>query len=209
MPAILLFINDASSNDKTLIDTLIVWDSQLTAHGLKIMEYRKNFVKKINILANSIHKSLTNDKESLTIIYKNNVSAEDFMTRLEKNRERDIALGTTSIGVHKDDLVFFLNDIDARTYGSQGQRRCVSLSLKMAEIEFIKAETSKNPILLLDDVLSELDKKRQKSLINSIGGIQTIITCTGMDVLSPAYFAENAEIDVYNVDNGEIRKNLL
>jgi len=189
--------------DATLKDTLCIWDEQLVAHGSKIIEYRKNFVKKIDKLARYIHKGITGNAEELSVTYKNNVDPAEFLARLEKSRERDITLGTTSVGIHKDDLVFLLNGVDARTYGSQGQRRCVSLSLKLAEIELIKAEAAKNPILLLDDVLSELDNKRQKSLIESIGGIQTIITCTGIDILRPDYFGEKA-VKIYNVENGKI-----
>jgi len=190
--------------DVALKDTLCIWDEQLVAHGVRIIEYRRSFVKKIGKLAGDIHKKITDNIEELSVTYKNNVEPAEFMARLGKNRERDIALGTTSVGIHKDDLVFMLNDIDARIYGSQGQRRCVSLSLKLAEIELIKEEAGKNPILLLDDVLSELDSKRQKSLIESIGGIQTIVTCTGIDVLKPDYFGNNAIVKIYNVENGRI-----
>ena len=193
-------------NTYELNEMLNIWDEQIVEHGIKIINYRKEFIKKINEIANVIHKGIS-EKEELRIDYKNNVESSDYMEKLRKNRERDILMGTTSIGVHKDDISFFLNGIDARMYGSQGQRRCVSLSLKLAEIEMIKSETSKSPVLLLDDVFSELDKGRQRALVNKIGGIQTIITCTGIDVLNPNYFNSNRSIRTYNVEKGTIKRN--
>ena len=90
-------------------------------------------------------------------------------------------LKTTSTGPHRDDLGFFFDDMDVRKYGSQGQQRCAALSLKLSEIELVKSITKDTPILLLDDVLSELDKNRQNYLLNHIHHIQAMITCTGLD----------------------------
>ncbi len=185
----------------SLKDTMFVWDEQLVNHGTKIIKYRINFIEKINFIANSIHSKITNNAENLKIEYKYNVSEKDFLHKLNKNLERDILLGNTSVGVHKDDLGFYINGTDVRIFGSQGQQRTASLSAKLAEIELIKEKKHKIPVLLLDDVLSELDEHRQKYLIKSIYGIQSIITCTGIeDIMSK--ISEKAT--VFKVENGNV-----
>lgn len=190
--------------DKSLIDSLEVWDSQLISHGIKIIKFREEFIQKINIIANSIHKEVTNGLEELSIIYKPYVSIKDFEAKLNKNNSRDIFLGTTNVGIHKDDISFFINNIDTRVYGSQGQQRTASLSTKLAEIELIKQEKNSTPILLLDDVFSELDESRQLYLLKTIKSIQTIITCTGvLDILN-----NNIEKSlIFKVKNGQITLN--
>ena len=100
---------------------------------------------------------------------------------MKKSRERDIRMRSTSVGPHRDDICFLNEDIDIRKFGSQGQQRTAALSLKLSEIELVKRATKDKPILLLDDVLSELDKHRQNYLLDSINDIQTLITCTGVD----------------------------
>ena len=127
---------------------------------------------------------------------------------MEQNREKDIKYKTTSVGPHRDDISFFVkssdNDvkIDIRKYGSQGQQRTAALSLKLAEIELVKKVTKDKPILLLDDVLSELDSSRQNYLLQSIGDIQTIITCTGIDEFVNNRFEINK---IFKVKNGTIQ----
>ena len=106
-------------------------------------------------------------------------------------------------GPHRDDIVFLVNGIDIRKYGSQGQQRSAALSLKLSEIEMIRRTISDPPVLLLDDVLSELDANRQNHLLESIKGIQTIITCTGLDEFVNNHFSMN---QVYQVVNGRIVK---
>lgn len=101
--------------------------------------------------------------------------------KVKNSRQKDIKYKATSKGPHKDDLIFLINDNDVRKYGSQGQQRTAALSLKLSEIELVKLVIKDTPVLLLDDVLSELDSNRQNFLINSIGDIQTIVTCTGLD----------------------------
>ena len=121
--------------------------------------------------------------EDINIVYNKNCEAEDLLRRLEENRDRDIKYKSTSIYPHKDDLLFFNDDKNIRIYGSQGQQRTIALSLKLAELELVKNLINDTPVLLLDDVLSELDSERQNHLLNSIDDIQTIITCTGLDDL--------------------------
>ena len=166
---------------KDLEDTLEIWDIQLAAYGQRIIEAREKFIAQLNGIIYEIHQSLSGGKENLVIHYLKNCESEELLESLKKNRERDLKLKTTSTGPHRDDLGFFFDDIDVRKYGSQGQQRCAALSLKLSEIELVKSITKDTPILLLDDVLSELDINRQNYLLNHIHNIQAMITCTGLD----------------------------
>lgn len=167
--------------NRGLKDTLEIWNSQLIEHGKKIIALRQEFIDSLNEIMKKKHRSLTGDKESIEVSYKPNCPAETMADRLFLEEERDIFLGTTSVGPHRDDMVFEIEDKDLRKYGSQGQKRTVALSLKMAEIEIVEKTIGEKPILLLDDVLSELDRNRQNYLLENIKGIQTIITCTGLE----------------------------
>lgn len=172
--------NNLLKNDrKSFIDTLDIWDSQLVLYGRKIIQARQNFINELNEMGNKIHKNITDNVENLKIEYKPSVVSEEYESKLISSREKDIYYGTTNYGIHKDDMVFYINDVNARDYGSQGQQRTVCLTLKLSEIGLIKNKIGEKPVLLLDDVLSELDKKRQNFIINSIEGIQTVITSTG------------------------------
>ena len=162
-------------------ETLSIWDMQLVSFGSKMIERRILFVEQLNEIIYEIHKRLTGGREEIKIVYEPNVSIEDFESRLKGSQMRDIKAKITSVGPHRDDFCFMVDGIDIRRYGSQGQQRTAALSLKLAEIELVKKITGDTPILLLDDVLSELDCKRQNQLLGSIGEIQTIITCTGME----------------------------
>ena len=115
------------------------------------------------------------------IVYEPDTEAENLENALRISREKDIKYKMTSVGPHRDDFSFVVNGVDIRKYGSQGQQRTAALSLKLSEIELVKKVTGDNPVLLLDDVLSELDSNRQNYLLNNIGNIQTIITCTGLE----------------------------
>lgn len=189
--------------DSSLKETLFVWDNQIVEFGIKIIKSRMSFIYKINEISHNIHLNITNNKEKLKIEYKPSVIQEDFLDKLKKNLEKDVFYGSTSYGPHKDDLNFYINDVNVRDFGSQGQQRTASLSTKLAEIELIRQEKNREPILLLDDVLSELDKTRQKFLINFIKDIQVIITCTGVEDFIKN-FKENYSI--YRVENGKISK---
>lgn len=184
-----------------LKDTITVWDSQLVSYGKQMIEARIKFVDQLNVIIEQIHKNLSGGKENLKITYEPDVTCEDFERKLSMNMERDIKLKFTSVGPHRDDFGFMVNDIDIRKFGSQGQQRTAALSLKLAEIELVRQITKDNPILLLDDVLSELDSNRQNYLLNSIGDIQTIITCTGLDEFVNNRFEINK---VFKVTNGTI-----
>lgn len=169
------------SFNSNLMDTLYIWDEKLIEYGIKIIDTRFNFINNLNELVGDIHKNLTGGKEKLILKYDPNVSTENFKDKLKLSLERDMALKITNIGPHRDDMSFLCQNIDIRKFGSQGQQRTAALSLKLAEIDLVKSVIKENPILLLDDVLSELDRQRQTHLLNSIGDIQTIITCTGLE----------------------------
>ena len=173
-------LRQISFNSK-LLDTLSIWDEQLIKYGKEIIKARENFINQLNEIVFEIHNKLSGGKEKFIIKYEPNVSKDDFEKKLKKSREKELRMQTTSIGRHRDDMVFFDGNIDIKKFGSQGQQRTFALSLKLAEIELVKKIIKDKPILLLDDVLSELDNKRKKYLLDSIDGIQTIITCTGLD----------------------------
>ena len=183
-------------------DSLPVWDEQLNITGCRIMATRAAFVSKISSIAKDVHNHITQGKEELSLTYQPNIpEPENFPRLLEKAHERDIILGTTSAGIHKDDILFTINGIPARNFGSQGQQRTAALSAKLAEIEIMRSSANSTPVLLLDDVLSELDGSRQKFLMTQINDLQTIITCTGLeDVLT----RNLADVNVIQVKDGEV-----
>ena len=166
---------------------LDVQDKQLCEYGSVIIKTREKFISDLNEIIRPIHSKLTGEKETLSVYYEPNVAAADFEKKLKAARQKDSYAKQTTVGPHKDDFSFIISKnedvegIDIRKYGSQGQQRTASLSLKLSEIEIVKKAKKENPVLLLDDVLSELDSNRQNYLLNTIGNIQTIITCTGLD----------------------------
>lgn len=166
---------------KDLMDTLESWDIQLVKYGSEIIRYREKFIKHLNKTIQQIHKKLTGGKEHMLLTYDRNVAYDEFLTEIGRKREKDLKYLTTNAGPHRDDLGFMVNDIDIRKYGSQGQQRTAALSLKLAQIQLVKEVMKESPILLLDDVLSELDSSRKIYLLESIKNTQTIITCTGLD----------------------------
>ncbi|MDE6129174.1 MAG: DNA replication and repair protein RecF, partial [Lachnospiraceae bacterium] len=184
-----------------LKDTLTIWDSQLVSFGSKIIERRKIFTEQLNEIISEIHRKLSGGKEEISVYYNPDVSAKDFEVKLKVNQERDIKLKQTTVGPHRDDFSFMIGKLDVRRFGSQGQQRTAALSLKLSEIELVKKIAKDFPVLLLDDVLSELDSNRQNYLLNSIGDIQTIITCTGLEEFVNNRFEINK---VYRVNNGKV-----
>ena len=184
-----------------LKDTLNIWDMQLVSYGIKIIERRELFVSQLNEIIYDIHKKLSGGKEEIEIVYEPNVEAADMEEKLKRMMDTDIRAKMTTIGPHRDDFSILIGGIDIRKFGSQGQQRTAALSLKLAEIELMKKITRDNPVLLLDDVLSELDSNRQNYLLNSIGDIQTIITCTGLEEFVNNRFEINR---VYKVSDGTV-----
>jgi len=185
--------------DNSFRDTLFVWDKQLVDFGKKIINTRTNFINSISKIASKIHFNITGGKELLSLKYKPNTEINEFKQKIINNIDKDIFCGFSNYGPHKDDIAFYINDIDVREFGSQGQKRCSILSAKLAEIEIIYREKKVKPVLLLDDVFSELDEKRQRFLVNYIKDIQTVITCTGIEDIMKN-ISEN--ISIYSVKNG-------
>ncbi len=195
-------------------DTLYldVLTEQLATEGAEVLYYRYRFVAQLTKWAQEVQADISNDKEALRIRYKTTANVTEEMSKQElfdqmqteygEAREQEIDQGTTTLGPHRDDLVFYVNDRNVQTYGSQGQQRTTALSLKLAEIELMREMTGEYPILLLDDVLSELDDSRQTHLLNTIQNkVQTFITTTSLDGVQMDLL-ENPLI--FYVDHGEI-----
>lgn len=192
-----------TQNYNTLLDTISIWDSQLAEVGAKIIISRIKFIKMLSEKASEVHKILTNNKETLSIEYSGLIgtSVEElknkFLSALQENYEKDFNLKYTSVGPHRDDLKIKINNLDVRSMGSQGQKRTVALSLKLAELEIFKQEQNEYPVLLLDDVLSELDETRRKTLLELSKKVQTILTCTE--------YSENVSPNkIFKINNGQV-----
>ena len=187
-----------------LADTLDVWDMQLVHYGKKIIAARKRFIGELNGMIRELHASLTGGRESIYLNYEPNVEEELLEERLAASRDRDLKFKQSSVGPHRDDFCVQVNDIDIRKFGSQGQQRTAALSLKLSELALVKKRIGENPVLLLDDVLSELDSSRQNYLLQSIHQIQTLITCTGLDEFVSNRFEINK---IFRVIDGNVFKN--
>lgn len=193
-------LKDISVNPR-LRDTLDIWDMQMVEYGKKIIEKRKKFVEELNEIICEIHRNLTGRSETPEIIYEPSTDENEIEQEIVRNRDRDMRMKLTSVGPHRDDLCVMANGIDIRKYGSQGQQRTAALSLKLSEIYMVKKKIKDTPILLLDDVLSELDSSRQTCLLESIHDIQTMITCTGLDDFISHRFQINK---VFQVAKGKV-----
>ncbi len=200
-----------AKTQKSLLDTLFVWDNKLVEIGSKIMYYRYGYLSKINEKAKVIHKKIT--REEIEILYNPSLKVDDitnielikekFLKELSLNIQKDLLSGFTSIGPHRDGFEVLIDGLNTKIYGSQGQQRTAVLSLKLSEVEIIKEEINDVPVLLLDDVMSELDDSRQKFLIDNIKGIQTFITCTNIDKYKKTegkfFEVKQGQIDVLEV----------
>ena len=187
-------------------DILDVYDMQLVEFGYNIIIDRLEYIKKLNKYSTKIHSDITSGKEKIEFKYISTIKdleniKENFHSLLEKNRSRDCERGITSIGPHRDDFTVLINDIDTKSYGSQGQQRTAVLTIKFSSLKIIKELTGEHPVLLLDDVLSELDFSRKRYILSTIGDIQTIITCTGIEDL---YEYLDDKSKVFKVKDGEI-----
>ena len=193
-----------------MIDIIDIYDDQLSSFGAILIKKRFKYIEKLNLKGKNIHKQITSEKENIefkyltTVIDWSNVK-EDLKNKLFKSRAKDIEKRFTSIGPHRDDFSIYINNIDTRSFGSQGQQRTSVLTIKFSSLEIIKDEIGEYPVLLLDDVLSELDLNRQKYILNSIKNVQTIITCT--DAYNIKKFSDK-DIKVFRVkDNGLLVEN--
>jgi len=208
-----LYINILSEYNKTLeqrniylkqikyegkpIQNLEIWDEQIAKLGLKIYEYRKEFIEKINKKIYDIHLNTTNNKEQIKIKYISNIG-KNYLENLQKNKNNDIQKGYTSVGIHRDDFEIYINENLVSVYGSQGQKRTTIISLKLAEANVIYEEIGERPVILLDDFMSELDKKRIQGLFENIKENQVIITCTD------SFKINNSKYKLYKVTNANV-----
>ena len=198
--------NTYLKEDRIEISILDIWDHELARYGSKVIARRNEFIKRINEISKEIHKNISGGKENLELNYEPNISfsdalENDFYEIISSSRNDDIRNRTTGRGPHKDDLKISADGIDLRKYGSQGQQRTAALSLKLSEIKLIEEEMGEKPILLLDDVLSELDNDRQNFLIHSLGGNQLFITTTD---ISGKVARQLPEGKVFKIISGQI-----
>ena len=203
-------LNEKKQTDLLYLDIL---SEQLAEFGSKVLKARAQFVRRLEFWANTLHQQITHQKEQLEIEYVTSFSSlstqtqeeiqTQFLELLNQNKKKDMFRGTTTIGPHRDDLSFFVNQKNVQTYGSQGQQRTTALSVKLAEIDLIKEETGEYPILLLDDVMSELDDNRQLHLLETIEGkVQTFLTTTTLDHVKNKM---TVEPEIFYVQQGEIK----
>ncbi|WP_024832698.1 DNA replication/repair protein RecF [Ruminiclostridium josui] len=207
-------LKNINANPK-LMDTIDIWNIRLAEVASSIIIARRTFSKMLSSLAESQHNYLTDKSEKISFDYKcsfqiteNNEKEQiqnQYIKNLEKSLSRDIILGYTTIGPHRDDYDILVNGKSLKLYGSQGQQRSAVLSLKIAEIELVKKETNQYPVLLLDDVMSELDNNRQKYLMESIKEVQTFITCTSIEHFDNLLSGKS---NFYKVVGGNIQNSL-
>lgn len=188
---------------------LEIFDIQLAKIGTEIILERKKYIDELSELANITHNNITLYNENLKLEYISNIEILDnklemeknYLEKLKKNTNKDMELASTQLGPHRDDIFITINNNDLKTYGSQGQQRTVVLSIKLAEVELIKKKRGVFPVLLLDDVFSELDIQRRKYLIKSFKDMQTFITVT--DAIDLKELDNNDKI-IFNIENGKL-----
>lgn len=200
--------NVVLKNKKLSEDIIDIYDIQLAEFGNNIIMYRLNYINQLNKYGEEIHKDITSKKEEILFKYESTVKdlvniKDSLYNQLVKNRQRDKERGLTSVGPHRDDFTVLINNVDVKAFGSQGQQRTAILTIKFASLKIIKEITGEYPVLLLDDVLSELDFSRKRYILSTIGEIQTIITCTGIEDLS-SYLDDKSK--VFKVKDGDIKR---
>ena len=182
-----------ASENPSLLDTLDIWDEKIALAGADVIKDRIDYIKMLQVKATEIYRGISGEKEELSIKYLSNVKYESedkesiakiYFDKMKKNRPNDLYLKNTTSGPHRDDIEILINGISARKYGSQGQQRSASLALKLGEAEIIKELKGEHPIILLDDVMSELDSTRQNYILNKMTGKQVFITCCEKETIS-------------------------
>ena len=182
--------------------TLDVWDEQLVRFGKEVIKARRAFIDQLGDIIKELHTKLSGGKENIEVIYDPDTEEEELEAAVRKSRQQDMKQKTTLAGPHRDDISFVVNGIDIRRFGSQGQQRTAALSLKLSELELVKKVSRDDPVLLLDDVLSELDSSRQNQLLDAIQDIQTMITCTGLE----DFVNHRFHIDkIFKVEEGKVK----
>ena len=184
----------SSSDINVIKESIDIWDRALADLAEKIAYERKKFIEELAPYAKLAHEYISGGNEQIEIKYISSFEenyAANMVKALAKNLEKDFKLGYTTVGVHRDEIDIYLNGVEVKNFGSQGQQRTVALSMKLAELEIIKNRVGEYPILLLDDVFSELDKERRKKLLKFTSKTQTIITCTE--------FNENIKAKIFEI----------
>ncbi len=194
-------LKDIAKNP-SLLPTLDMWDEQLALIGAQIAKNRRETIAQLSESAKAAHASLTGGREELRLWYISQIAdaddaAEQLLARIRQNRAEDLRRMTTTVGIHRDDMGVTINGKEARTFASQGQQRSAVLSLKLAQLDMAAKETGEAPILMLDDVMSELDPNRRRQLIERIDRVQTFVTCTDVSDLAGA-----RQGAMYRVNNG-------
>lgn len=195
---------------KDLKELLDVFDNQIVKIGTSIILNRSEYIENLNSVADNIHREITNEQESLKLKYLTNVPIledrsqmeKNYLSLLKKNFKRDVEYNTTEIGPHRDDMEMYINESDARIYGSQGQQRTTILSIKLSEVELLKLEKGTYPVLLLDDVFSELDETRRSFLVSFFKDIQTFITTTDGEELEEM---EDLNKTIFLIEEGRVK----
>ena len=186
-------------NNSSVLPLLDVFENEIALSGEKIIKYRLRYIEILKEFIPEIYKGISNGRENLEIEYISSNKSENLLTELKNSRKEDIFTYKTSVGPHRDDLEFKINGISAKNFGSQGQKRSVALSLKLAEAEILKKTTGEYPICLLDDIMSELDPKRQNFILNHIKEMQTFLSCCDPETLKNLKEGKR-----FKVKNGEI-----
>ena len=200
--------NIVLKNKNLDLNMLDIYDLQLSRFGSYIIEKRLAYLESLNKYSEDIHKDITSGKEIIEFKYNSTIKnlnniQDEFYETLIKNRKRDVDKGITSHGPHRDDFSVYINNVDTKSFGSQGQQRTAVLTMKFASLRIIKEITGEYPVLLLDDVLSELDFNRKRYILKSINDIQTIITCTGIEDLDDYL---NKDSKLFKVKEGIVSK---
>ena len=184
--------------DSTVSVMLDVFEEEIAVNGRKIIEFRKRYIEILNEYLPAIYDGISSGKEILETTYLSK-SGDNLLEELKNSRKEDMYTGVTTVGPHRDDLDFKINGLSVKNFGSQGQKRSVALAVKLAEAEVIKQKTGECPVILLDDVMSELDKTRQNFILNHIEGMQSFLTCCDKSNI------ENlVEGKVFNIRNGGV-----
>jgi len=198
--------NYLKNTSKIEKDYINIWNKQLVMYGEQIIKKREEYISEINKVLKRVHKNITNGKEDIVVEYKPNIKEDELERELEKTYEEEKRMRVTQVGPHKDDISFYVNGIEMKKFGSQGQQRTCVISLKFSQIEIIKEKSHCEPILLLDDILSELDDIRKYEMLEYINNLQTIITCTEVSdeileklKIQKIYKVKNGEIEIKNI----------
>lgn len=197
-------------NEKVDLDLLDIYDEQLASAMEKITDYREKFTKKLADIASKIHLKISSNKEQLSLNYKSDIPTHtkpDIANHLRSVRKQDIFMRTSSSGIHKDDIEIKIGDTDLRKYGSQGQKKTAVAAIKLSEIDLIESESGSSPVVILDDIFSELDNLRKNAIIDYLKKSQVFIT-TATPINDTSEFSD---IKYFHVSDGkvEIKNNMF